>query len=47
MNKEDIEFKFNGKLVENFRLIKLDEKKLDFNNIIILLDVIGSMNKLD
>lgn len=47
LNKEDIELKSNGKLVENFRLIKPDEKKPDPNNIIILLDVTGSMNKLD
>ena len=47
LNKEDIKLKSNGKLVENFRLIKPDEKKPDPNNIIILLDVTGSMNKPD
>jgi hypothetical protein len=47
LNKEDIKLKSNGKLVKNFRLIKPDEKKPDPNNIIILLDVTGSMNKPD
>ena len=47
LNKEDIQLKSNGKLVENFTLKKPDEKKLDPNNIIILLDVTGSMNKPD
>lgn len=46
LNKEDIQLKSNGKLVENFTLKKPDEKKLDPNNIIILLDVTGSMNQL-
>ena len=47
LNKEDIKLKSNGELVKNFRLIKPDEKKPDPNNIIILLDVTGSMNKPD
>ena len=47
LNKEDIKLKSNGKLVDNFTLKKPDEKKPDPNNIIILLDVTGSMNKLD
>ncbi len=47
LNKEDIKLKSNGKLVDDFTLKKPDEKKPDPNNIIILLDVTGSMNKLD
>ena len=47
LNKEDIKLKSNGKLVDNFTLKKPDEKKPDPNNIIILLDVTGSMNKPD
>ena len=47
LNKEDIKLKSNGELVKNFRLIKPDEKKPDPNNIIILLDVTGSMTRPD
>lgn len=49
LDKKDIELKSNGELVENFRLIAPDddEKKTDPSNIIILLDVTGSMNQLD
>ena len=47
LNKEDIKLKSNGKLVDDFTLKKPDEKKPDPNNIIILLDVTGSMNKPD
>ncbi|NET43464.1 vWA domain-containing protein [Okeania sp. SIO2B3] len=47
LNKKDIELKSNGELVDDFILIKPDEKKPDPSNIIILLDVTGSMNQLD
>ncbi|NER04164.1 MAG: VWA domain-containing protein [Okeania sp. SIO3C4] len=47
LNKEDIKLKSNGKLVDNFTLITPDKKEPDPNNIIILLDVTGSMNELD
>ncbi|NEQ39737.1 MAG: VWA domain-containing protein, partial [Okeania sp. SIO3I5] len=47
LNKKDIELKSNGELVDDFRLIKPDEKKPAPSNIIILLDVTGSMNQLD
>lgn len=47
LNKNDIELKSNGELVDDFELIPPDQKKPDPSNIIILLDVTGSMNKLD
>jgi len=47
LDKKDIELKSNGELVDDFILIKPDEKKPDPSNIIILLDVTGSMNQLD
>ncbi|NEP77434.1 MAG: VWA domain-containing protein [Okeania sp. SIO3B3] len=47
LNKKDIELKSNGELVDDFLLITPDAKKPYPSNIIILLDVTGSMNKLD